>query len=74
MLMDYLILISIKTLKEDICGKFQRRLLRGTTEKNLTGILQMAAPAVSLTIEENGYIICAVRKNVYHITIGGRNA
>ncbi len=44
MLMDYLILISIKTLKEDICGKFQRRLLRGTTEKNLTGILQMAAP------------------------------
>ena len=44
MLMDYLILISIKTLKEDICGKIQRRLLRGTTEKTLTGILQMAAP------------------------------
>ncbi len=37
MLMDYLILISIKTLKEDICGKFQRRLLRGTTEKKLDG-------------------------------------
>ena len=37
MLMDYLIRISIKTLKEDICGKFQRRLLRGTTEKNLDG-------------------------------------